>query len=621
MSRLPLRVVLAAMIAGGAWAGWFDLQHIGGRASVLDRAESMFVDLRILAFGPRPSPLDVAIVAIDDETVAAAGGYPLDRSRLAALVRGIGEAGARALAVDLLFVDTTGRTADRDLADALGSLPAVIAGAGMFEGANWPTSRIPGTAGELLPRPVFTDAAVVGLVNIATDAGGTPRHMPLVFMTSTGPMPSFGLQAAGLFAGSTPSLTHEGVRIAGVVRRLDLGWHLPLRYYGPRGTVKTVSGQAVLDGAGTNSSLEGRLVLLGATATAIGDRFSTPFDPVLPGVEVLATGIANLLDGSGLVRTSEIRRIDAGVTLALVAGGIFAVSFLPLAAGSALFLALLFGWLVVITVLFGQGYWLSGALPIAGALPPVIGMVLVRQLFDRRQAGLLAAGQQALGRFQAPALARRIAEDPSFLLTPLEQEAAILFIDLSGFSGASERLGPIKTREFLKAFHTLVVEKSGKNGGLVLDFMGDGAMIGFGIPDAGTSDACHALHTAFSLVNAVRDWIGKSGMQAEIRDVRVGVHCGPIVLSRLGHENQQQIAATGDCVNVASRLMEVAKSHDAAIAASSDLLDAAGEGIADLPAPDALETVAIRGRRKNMRVAMWKAGSCADPALSVSGMS
>jgi adenylate cyclase len=309
------------------------------------------------------------------------------------------------------------------------------------------------------------------------------------------------------------------------------------------------------------------------------------------------------------------------VTLALVAGGILAVSFMPLAVGAALFLALLFVWLAAVTILFSQGYWLSGALPIAGALPPVIGMALVRQLFDRRQAKLLAAGKEALSRFQAPGLATRIAEDPLFLVSPLEQEAAILFIDLSGFTGASERLGPARTRELLKTFHTLIVENSETHQGLVLNFMGDGAMVGFGIPDVGPKDADHALRAAFSLVKAIWDWLSLSDSLAEIRDVRVGVHWGPIVLSRLGHENQQQIAASGDCVNVASRLMEIAKSHHAAIAVSSELLDATGEGLADLPAPDEMETMPIRGRQKNIRVAIWKAGSWTGPAYSLSGHS
>ena len=42
--------------------------------------------------------------------------------------------------------------------------------------------------------------------------------------------------------------------------------------------------------------------MIGATATGAGDVFPTPFDPVLPGVEVMSTAIAHLMTGDGIVR-------------------------------------------------------------------------------------------------------------------------------------------------------------------------------------------------------------------------------------------------------------------------------------------------------------------------------
>jgi adenylate cyclase len=57
---------------------------------------------------------------------------------------------------------------------------------------------------------------------------------------------------------------------------------------------------------------------------------------------------------------------------------------------------------------------------------------------------------------------------------------------------------------------------------------------------------------------------------------RVGGHFGPVILSRLGAADHQHIAATGDTVNVASRLLEVSKKHNAPIAVSDDLWRAAG---------------------------------------------
>ncbi|MEE4011130.1 adenylate/guanylate cyclase domain-containing protein [Roseibium sp. FZY0029] len=618
--KLKLYACLVAllMLAGAIWAGGLAQSHIGGQASVLDRLETVLLDLRILIKGPREAPQDVVIVAIDDKTVTAVGQYPVGRNFLTALVEGIRDAGAKALAVDILLIGKSDEAADAGLARALASLPTVIAAGGQFPLEQAAEVLVPAPETELRPYEAFSEAASVGLVNVATDAGGTPRHIPLIFKTGQGLAPSFGMQAVGKFLGAPPSVTAEGIRIGGRVQPLDLHWQQSLNYYGKGGTIRTISAQLLLeDPAAAKVALEGHLVLLGVTASAVGDRFSTPFDPILPGVEVLSTGIANLLDGSVLLRDSQVRLCDAIAAVSLTLLGMALIVFLPLASATIVYLLLLLGWLTATVIAFNQGIWLNAALPFAASVPPVVALAVLREGFDWFRVRRLMAAREALSRFQAPDLARRIADDPGFLQVPREQPVAILFIDLAGYTTLSEKLGPARTRDVLKAFHTLVVNEAARNRGLVLDFMGDGAMIGFGIPDAAPRDAEDACRCAFDLVGAVHDWIKTSGLNADIREVRLGGHYGPVVLSRLGHENQQQIAATGDCVNVASRLMEVGKSRGASIVLSTALTTAAktatrqtatGDTLREVLArPPRLEAVAIRGRVQELEVALWTA--------------
>jgi len=394
-----------------------------------------------------------------------------------------------------------------------------------------------------------------------------------------------------------------GASVSGNVRATDIGWHLPLRFFGPRGTIRTISAQSLL--VGEEPDLKGQLVLIGATATGVGDRFSTPYDPVLPGVEVMATGIANLLQGTHLIRDKTVRKTDAAAALVLVTAGCLALFLLPLVTGAMLFLGLLGGWIAVTAIFFSQSYWLSVALPIAVSLPPLAGFALVRHLFDRREAKAHEKARKALGRFQAPALADSIAEDPSFLQSPRAQNAAVLFVDLAGFTAVSETLGPVATRDLLKEFHALVVDQCSCHEGVVLDFMGDGAMVAFGVPDPSQMDSARALQASFALNSKIKTWMENLPQAAKLQGVRIGAHCGQIVLSRLGHDQQQQIAASGDCVNVASRLLEIAREHGASIAVSSQLLSEARTAAPALPAPDKTKVVGIRGRSQDMSVAMW----------------
>ncbi|WP_367575559.1 CHASE2 domain-containing protein [Aliisedimentitalea sp. MJ-SS2] len=581
---------------------------MNGKASLLDPVEAATLDIRARFFGELAPPGSVVIVAIDDATIAAAGGYPIDRASLGEIVTHIADAGAAGLAIDLLFLDATSPSSDAHFASALSRLPNVLASAGVFTTETHPGMPIPVASEVLGPLPGFAHGTRTGLVNISSDNGGTPRHVPLLFGTDQGPQPSFALQAAGVFQNTYPTLVPEGVRLGDRVLALDLGWHMPLRYLGDRGTVTTISAQAILNGTVPRGVLTDKMVVLGTTGTGVGDRFASPFDPILPGVEIQATAIANLLDGTLLRRDVAARKVDfaAGVVLAML--GSVAVFVLPLTVGAAVFAGGLIAWLSVVWAAFGQGIWLSIVLPLAGSVPVVVAFVLIRQIVDRRQTKSLDRARQELSRFQSPALAQRIARDPSFLAQPQEQNAAILFVDLAGFTGAAERFGPAQTRDFLKEFHTRIVDVATKHEGVVFDFMGDGAMIAFGLPDPGENDNRNALTAAFALSSEIQHWIRQSTLQGIIQGVRIGVNSGPVVLSRLGHHQQQQIAATGDCVNVASRLMEVGKTHHANIAVSSRVfsdLTFVGLGLAE---PDERIRVNIRGRRESLDVALWHLG-------------
>ena len=71
-------------------------------------------------------------------------------------------------------------------------------------------------------------------------------------------------------------------------------------------------------------------------------------------------------------------------------------------------------------------------------------------------------------------------------------------------------------------------------------------------------------------------WIADLSPAARQRlDFRIGLHFGPVILSRLGSPSQQQITATGDTVNVASRLLEVAKEQHCRVVVAEDVFQAA----------------------------------------------
>jgi adenylate cyclase len=411
------------------------------------------------------------------------------------------------------------------------------------------------------------------------------------------------LIGAALFLGARPEIDADLVRIGDRTCHTDLGYHMPLRSPGPCGTVRTISAHDLMAGKGAEA-LAGRMVVLGFTASGVGDRFTTPFDPVTPGVEVLGAAIGQLIGTEGgLMRTAAIRRWDVTAAGALAIGGVVSVALLPLWLGVSLAVSALGLWLAAVCLLFAQGYWFSAALPAAATLPPLIGAALARHLHERRMARRSGRAAEALRQFHPPALADRIANDPSFLREPATQKLAIFFVDLSGFTQMSEALGLIGTRDLLKRFHSCVAQEVGACGGVLLNYMGDGAIAAFGLPEPGRRDAENGLRAAFALVAAVHR-LALPGISGNGPMLRIGLHHGPVVVSRLGHDTHQQITIAGDSVNLASRLMEVAKQETATIAASAALL--AAMAMPPSPAPDARRTVPIRGRSGEVEVALWR---------------
>ena len=608
-------LALGFALLGLLWGGYLGLGQLSGRGSSIDGAEYLSLDWRFRFRGPRRPPDELVVVAIDDETTRRFGAFPPPRDAIARIVRGIEGAGAAVVALDFVFLDPGAPEPTRVLAESLASGPTVVAAVGQFEGQGR-AAALPLADLALAPRPStilwpidsLRAASRAGLVNLSTDAAGAPRFVPLLYPDGEGFAPAFALEAAAAARQSTPSFEAAAVRLGDSQTALDLGLHLPLRYYGPRGAFAAFSAARVLDGDMPPGALRGKVALVGATVAASGDRFATPFDRSTPGVEVQATAIANLLSGGGLVRTPAVRRVDAatavGLPMLLVALLALRRPLLGLVAA-----ALAFGvWLAVTVLAFERGVWLAVAMPIAAAAPIAAGYGAARVVFERRRGARLERDKATLAGFQSPALLARLLETPDFLRAPVSLNAAVVFVDLAGFTGAAERLGPLATRDFVAEFQAIVGREVAAFGGVVINFMGDGAMILFGLPDPRPDDAARALRALVSLRRALGAWLAAgAGEAAGVAGARFGATYGVVAAARLNAAGQDQITALGDPVNVASRLMEVGKQRGRTMVVSEDLVAAAGEAAGEitLAAGVTAEEVDIRGRLAPIRVRLW----------------
>ena len=191
----------------------------------------------------------LTIVAIDDDMAAKKGGYPLPRSELARLVEEVARFEPRVIALDMLLVDRGSEAGDAALLRALKKRPTVIAAAGVFPDAiqsvdaneNGALARLPRAERFLLPLKAFAYQAASGVVNLTADTSGTPRR-PLLFRRPT------RLNCRSRYAadteGAEPAIQFDGLLLeSGIFRPIPI-----TSFYGRRGTVRTVSAVALLNG-------------------------------------------------------------------------------------------------------------------------------------------------------------------------------------------------------------------------------------------------------------------------------------------------------------------------------------------------------------------------------------
>jgi len=607
--QILVALVLTALWGAGIYAG-----HANGHLRFLDRLEATLTDWRTQVRGVQAPPDLVTIVAIDDTVVKRGGSYPLPRADLARVVDTIVQFKPKVVAIDLLLVDRSAAIGDATLANTLASGPMILAAAAIFPsasetveaGSQGPLAALPQAERFLLPLPAFADHAEVGVVNVATGQSGSPLSVPMLFRTRDKVELSFPLRVAARALDKPLTIAPDHLMLGDRAVPTDTDFALPITYYGPRRTIRTVSAQSIFDGTLNRAAIENRIVVIGAAVAGGGDFYPTPFDSLMPGVEVISTAITQLVAGDGIVRDRKVRIADALFSILLPILLVGLLAWRRSAPGIVAAVAVMIALAGLNLFAFTHGVWLNAATTLAAAVPPVTVFAGVQLWAGGRRTQYLTAKSRSLAQFQAPAVQDWLARDPNFLSKPVRQDAAVVFIDLSGFTALSEGIDPDELQDLLKAFHALIDKAAVDCGGLITGFLGDGAMILFGLPHAMPDDAARALKCSIDLYRSVDRWI--ASLPPAIRGqlgFKIGAHFGPIIASRLG-ESHQHITATGDTVNVASRLMEVAAQNCARLALTDTLLDAADfHG-----APDGILTgpllTQVRGRSAVVTVWFWR---------------
>ncbi len=183
--------------------------------------------------------------------------------------------------------------------------------------------------------------------------------------------------------------------------------------------------------------------------------------------------------------------------------------------------------------------------------------------------------------------------------TPVVCTASILFTDLRGFTGLTERFAhdPAGLLDILNAHLKKVLRSIAICGGEVEKFVGDGVMASFGASGHQPDHEDRAMAAAIGLVGANEALNRRSAGEWGFRlEVGVGIASGPVVVGAVGSVDRSELGVLGDAVNVAARLVANAGPGEVL------MTGAVYRAVADMLKSELTNQSAVRGRSGSLEI-------------------
>ncbi len=180
-----------------------------------------------------------------------------------------------------------------------------------------------------------------------------------------------------------------------------------------------------------------------------------------------------------------------------------------------------------------------------------------------------------------------------------EQEIAVLFADIRGFTSLSEQKLPYDVVFILNRYFRSMGEAIEGAGGRVDKFIGDGIMALFGVDQSAEQGCATALQAARAMAQRLDELndLLKADLPTPLR-IGIGIHVGPAIVGEMGYASATSITAIGDTVNTASRLESKTKEYGVQLVISQQVAELGGIENPVWPSED----TEVRGRKEPMRV-------------------
>jgi len=414
-----------------------------------------------------------------------------------------------------------------------------------------------------------TDAA--GYYSVKTDLDGIVRWMPLIIQSGQDIYPPLSLVSAWHYL-EKPQLMVEvdkhgvgGIRMGERFIPTDEMGQLLINYLGPPKTFPHISISDILGGRLPKGSFKDKIVIVGATAMGSHDLRSTPVAPLFPGVEIHATVIDNILTHSYMIKPNWTLVCDLMAIVMLVALSGYGLPRMGALKGLLLTVVLFYAYIFMARwMLIHLRIWLNVVYPLLALL---INYTVLRVHSYTTQDRERRKIRETFKQYVPPLVIKEMMKDPEKLkLGGEEKELTVLFNDIAGFTGLSERHTPTEMVNMLSSYFEKMTEEIFTYRGTLEAYIGDELMAIFGAPVERLDHAEKACDTALAmqkrLVELQEGW-AKS--DHAMLTSRTGINTGSMLVGNLGCKYRFVYGVMGDNVNLGSRLEGLNKVYNTEI--------------------------------------------------------
>jgi len=527
----------------------------------------------------------LAIIAIDEQSLAQEGPWPWSRDTMARLVTALDQAGVQLQLHDIVYPEA--RAGDDALLAALqaasgavlAQVPVLQSEQSVRAGAlSHPLTGI-GCTADIASASSFiaNTAAFAGIakghITPLVSADGAIRKLPAVICVDGNAYPALGISAflqainspswgASVTAGSglfAPAQLMQLDAYPGLRIPLDAQGNLRISYRHAPESYQAVSAADVLNGTADLSLLDNAWVLIGATAFGIGDIVPTPYNGVTPGVELQARVLGSLLDAD-VPYTPRSASLLLGLLSVLAATILFLLAGarerlasygLP-AAGVLLPLAAL---AIHIQVLGTANLWLGWVAPALYSLCAASFLMLLEQARVRSERSRVFGNLNA---YLPSDVAREIAYSlPSSSVNARRSELTLLSADLRNFSAFGEARPPEESAAVLHFFFVRAAEIIEQHGGRIHEFKGDSLLAVWDGHDAHA--AAQALKAAQDMQQSIDREMLPQHPPAGLEPLAlgIGIEQGPVLVGSIGPAQRRTHTLLGDTVTITLRIQEM----------------------------------------------------------------